>query len=95
MELNTVSLIANLVVADRYLADYHINKFYSPADQCYVADIPDLKACSSFGDSPEVAMREVLIAKTAWLDVARQKKRTVPKPTYRPVIYQTTEFILN
>lgn len=32
------------------MKDYHINIFYSEVDECYVADIPDLKYCSAFGD---------------------------------------------
>src|SRR4051794_33174347 len=29
--------------------DYHINIFFSPEDAGYIADIPDLEACSAFG----------------------------------------------
>jgi predicted RNase H-like HicB family nuclease len=72
------------------MKDYHINVFFSDADGCYVADIPDLKFCSAFGDTPEEAVREVLIAKAAWLAVARTKKKAIPKPLYRPAIYQLT-----
>jgi predicted RNase H-like HicB family nuclease len=70
--------------------DYHINVFFSDADDCYVAVIPDLKYCSAFGDTPEAAVREVLVAKAAWLAVARKKKKAIPKPSYRPAIYQLT-----
>lgn len=72
------------------MKDYHINVFFSDADGCYVADIPDLKFCSAFGDSPEEAVREVLAAKSAWLAVARKKGKSIPKPSYRPAIYQLT-----
>ena len=47
------------------MKDYHINIFYSEEDEGYIADIPDLKACSAFGDTPEEALREVQIAKAA------------------------------
>jgi hypothetical protein len=33
--------------------DYHINIFYSAEDGAYIADIPDLEACSAFGDTAE------------------------------------------
>ncbi|MES9903108.1 MAG: hypothetical protein ABW168_10535 [Sedimenticola sp.] len=33
------------------MKDYHINIFYSEEDQGYIADIPDLKACSAFGET--------------------------------------------
>ena len=68
--------------------DYHINIFYSAEDQGYVADIPDLEACSAFDETPEQALREVEIAKGAWLQAARKLGTPIPKPKYRPVIYQ-------
>lgn len=69
------------------MKDYHINIFYSDEDGGYIADIPDLKACSAFGESPEEALREVEIAKAAWLEAARQANKPIPPPQYRPVIY--------
>ena len=54
------------------MCDYHINVFYSNQDGGYIADIPDLKYCSVFGETPEEALREVLLAKAAWLEAARE-----------------------
>ena len=70
------------------MRDYDINVFFGEEDDCYVADIPDLKFCSAFGDSPEEAVREVMIAKKAWLQAAKKAKKLVPKPQYRPALYQ-------
>ena len=70
------------------MRDYHINIFYSKDDGGYIADIPDLEACSAFGDTPEEALEQVEIAKAAWLEAARAEDKPVPLPTYRPVIYQ-------
>ena len=67
---------------------YHINIFYSEEDSGYIADIPDLDACSAFGGSPEQALREVEIAKDAWIEAARAEGKPIPTPAYRPVIYQ-------
>ncbi len=66
---------------------YHINVFYSDEDQAFIADVPDLKYCSAHGDTPEEAMREVLIAMDAWLATAKKYKKPIPKPRYRPMIY--------
>ena len=71
------------------MKDYHINVFYSEEDEGYIADIPDLKNYSAFGESPEEALREVLKAKEAWLKAARARGKPVPKPSYRPLIYHT------
>ncbi len=53
------------------MTDYHINVFYSDEDEGYIADIPDLEACSAFGEDPNQALAEVLVAKEAWLAAAR------------------------
>ena len=70
------------------MKDYHINIFFSDEDGGYIADIPDLEACSAFSNTPEEALRQVEIAKEAWLDAARAEGKPIPKPIYRPVIYQ-------
>jgi predicted RNase H-like HicB family nuclease len=67
--------------------DYHINVFYSQDDGGYIADIPDLDACSAFGASPQAALEEVLRAKDAWLAAARERGITIPPPRYRPALY--------
>ena len=71
------------------MKDYHINIFYSDEDECYIADIPDLKFCSACGDTPEEALREAQTAKAAWLAAAKAKRQSIPKPKYRPAIYQS------
>jgi len=68
--------------------DYHINIFYSEEDGAYVADIPDLDACSALGQTAEQALREVERAKQLWLDAARATGKSIPLPRYRPAIYQ-------
>ena len=70
------------------MTDYHINIFYSEPDKGYIADIPDLCACSAFGRTPQEALKEVQRAKTAWLKAARKEHKLIPKPKYRPAIYQ-------
>ena len=67
--------------------DYHINLFWSDEDACWIADIPDLKFCSAHGETPDGALREVLVAKEAWLASRRAHKQAIPKPRYRPLIY--------
>jgi predicted RNase H-like HicB family nuclease len=67
---------------------YPINIFYSEENGGYIADIPDLKYCSAFGETEEEALREVLQAKQAWLEVAKAEGKLIPEPRYRPAIYQ-------
>lgn len=70
------------------MSDYHINIFYSEEDGGYIADIPDLESCSAFGETPERALRELEIAKKAWLEAAREAGKPIPLPRYRPLIYE-------
>lgn len=66
---------------------YHINLFWSQRDECWVADVPDLKSCAAFGDSPEEAVAEARVAIEGWLQTARANKMVVPEARYRPAIY--------
>jgi predicted RNase H-like HicB family nuclease len=70
------------------MQDYFISIFYSEEDGGYIADIPDLRFCSAFGETPEEALHEVQVAKVAWLETARSSGKPIPPPMYRPAIYR-------
>ena len=67
--------------------DCHINIFYSDDDEGYIADIPDLKGCSAFGNTPEEAVKELTLVKIAWIETAKAENIDIPEPRYRPAIY--------
>jgi len=71
--------------------DYHINIFFSEEDDGYIADIPDLPHCAAFGKTQEEALSEVLKAKAVWIEAAKAEGKSVPPPSFRPVIYQVAE----
>jgi predicted RNase H-like HicB family nuclease len=68
------------------MKDYHINISWSDEDGGYVADIPDLEACTAFGATPTQALAEVESAKAAWIEAVRAAGKAVPAPRYRPAI---------
>ncbi|MDL2287952.1 type II toxin-antitoxin system HicB family antitoxin [Oscillospiraceae bacterium OttesenSCG-928-F05] len=70
------------------MKDYHINIFYSDDDGGYIADVPDLKNCSAYGETPQKALDEVLIAQKLWLAEAKENNLPIPQPNYRPAIYK-------
>jgi predicted RNase H-like HicB family nuclease len=70
--------------------DYHINIFWSDDDGSYVADIPDLEACSAFGATPAEALSELERAKAAWLEAARTEGKPIPVPRYRPPAFRAS-----
>lgn len=64
---------------------YHINIFYDAEDGDYIADVPDFKYVSAFGETPEEALREVLVALELAIQVFREQGRPLPEARYRPV----------
>lgn len=66
---------------------YHINLFWSDPDGCWVADVPDLKTCSAFGETPEEALAEARLAVEGWIETALANAMPIPEPRYRPAIY--------
>lgn len=66
---------------------YHINLFWYPPAQCWVADVPDLRPCSAEGATPGEAALRVEAAIAAWLAAAAEAELPVPAPCYAPAIY--------
>jgi predicted RNase H-like HicB family nuclease len=66
---------------------YHINLFWSAEDQCWIADVPDLKPCSAHGDTRAEAILHIKDAIEGWLAVAQDRGFPIPEPRYRPAIY--------
>ena len=58
--------------------------FWSDEDGVWVADAPDLKSCSAFGDTPEEAVAELRTAMDAWLEAARTNGHAIPEPRFQP-----------
>ena len=65
------------------MSDYHINISYSDEDGGYIADVPDLDACSAFGKTAAEALAELERAKAAWIEAARAEGKPIPPPRYR------------
>jgi predicted RNase H-like HicB family nuclease len=69
------------------LPRYHINVFWYPDDQCWIADVPDLRLCSAHGDTPEQAVAELRMAIGLWLETAKAADQPIPEPRYSPALY--------
>ena len=66
------------------MKDYHINIFFGEEDGGYIADIPDLGACSAFGKTPDKALKQVQLAKRLWLQAAKADRKPIPQATLPP-----------
>ena len=73
------------------MPNYNINIFYSEEDGGYIADIPDLKFCSAFGETPEIALAELTTAKKLWIEEAQESGTKIPEARYKPMIYQIAQ----
>ncbi len=58
---------------------YLINIFWSEEDGGYIANVPDLRYCSAFGETYEEALHEVLVAMKLHLDTLREMDRVIPE----------------
>jgi predicted RNase H-like HicB family nuclease len=63
---------------------YAIVVFWSDEDGAWVADVPDLKSCAAFGQTPEEAVAEVRVAMDAWLAAAKEAGLPIPEARYQP-----------
>ncbi|HEX5477381.1 MAG TPA: type II toxin-antitoxin system HicB family antitoxin [Burkholderiales bacterium] len=66
---------------------YHINLFWSSEDECWIADVPDLRPCSAHGDTRAEAVAHIKDAIEGWLQVAHEHGMPIPEARYRPAIY--------
>jgi len=60
---------------------YKIEVFFSQEDDCYIANVPDVKYCSAHGDTPEQALAEVRIALAATLKALKKRGHPLPRPS--------------
>ena len=57
---------------------YAIEIFYSQEDKGYIAVAPELPGCSAYGDTEEVALKEIMTAVGLWIETAKREGRKVP-----------------
>ena len=60
---------------------YRVEIFYSEEDEGFIANVPDLKYCSAFGETPEEALKEIKIAMTSWIETAKSRGVELPSPS--------------
>jgi predicted RNase H-like HicB family nuclease len=62
---------------------YRMEIFWSEEDGGYIANIPDLKHTSAFGETREEALHEVQIAEELHLETLEEMGRVAPEPSVR------------
>ena len=61
---------------------YSILVQYDATDGIFVASVPDLQGCMAHGNTPDEAVKEVLIVAQMWLETAQEKGISIPSPLF-------------
>jgi antitoxin HicB len=67
-------------LAQRERFKYRILVRYSEEDQGYIAEVPELKGCSAWGESEVEAFESVTKAASAWIESAHANGIEIPTP---------------
>ena len=59
---------------------YHMNVWWSDADQAFLVEVPELPGAMADGTTPEEAMANAQVVIEHWIAVAREEGREIPEP---------------
>jgi len=62
---------------------YEIIIFWSTADDCFVAEVPELAGCMADGRTYQEALANAEMAMQEWIETARELGRSIPEPRGR------------
>jgi predicted RNase H-like HicB family nuclease len=65
------------------MTKYEIILCWSPEDQAFVAEVPELAGCASDGVTRQEALANAEIVIAEWLETARELGRPIPEPKGR------------
>ena len=65
---------------------YSIELGYSEQDEGYIAVVPELAGCSSFGETEAGALSDAITAISLWLQTAKNEGREIPRPEGRELL---------
>jgi len=59
---------------------YEIILYWSPEDEAYVAEVPELAGCAADGATYQEALANVEVVVAEWIETAQELGRPVPEP---------------
>ena len=62
---------------------YELVVTWSPEDDAFVVDVPELPGCMAHGDTPADAVAHAQDAISLWLEMAKDMGRPIPVPRGR------------
>lgn len=68
---------------------YELRIYWSPDDNAFLSEVPDLPGCMTHGRTPTEAAANAEEAIGLWIDTARELGRRVPEPGRHQAYAQT------
>jgi predicted RNase H-like HicB family nuclease len=62
---------------------YEIILYWSPEDEAFIAEVPELAGCAADGSTRQEALANAEVVIAEWLETARELGRPVPEPKGR------------
>ena len=62
---------------------YEIILYWSPEDEAFIAEVPELAGCAADGVTRQEALANAEVVISEWLETARELGRPVPEPKGR------------
>ena len=62
---------------------YEMIFFWSPDDNCYIVDVPELPGCMADGKTAAEALKNAEKVIAEWIETAQELGREVPQPKGR------------
>lgn len=59
---------------------YELIIYWSKADGCFIAEVPELPGCLADGSSYEEAVANAQVVVQEWIDTAKSLGRPIPEP---------------
>ena len=64
---------------------YEVILYWSPEDEAFIAEVPELPGCAADGPTYEDALKNVEGIVSEWIETARDLGRPIPAPRSRLV----------
>jgi predicted RNase H-like HicB family nuclease len=61
---------------------YHLNIYWSEADNAFIAAVPELSGCMADGATYEEVIKNVQVIIQEWIEIAIEFDRPIPEPVY-------------
>jgi predicted RNase H-like HicB family nuclease len=62
---------------------YEVIIYWSPEDQAFIAEAPELPGCMADGKSHQDALANLEVIIAEWIETARELGRSIPEPRGR------------